>query len=319
MVVAVLTGLAGCGPREEPGDSTDEAALQRPDHTFSVLSYNLGGFTYLDRNGDGQAAEMKPASEQEAVFAIISSVQPDILALQEMGPPEVFEAFRDELAQMGLDYPFQALVQQEGSDRHLALLSRFPLQHIERHTADRYRAGQEELSVKRGFLEAELAVTPTYRFRLFIAQLKSKAFHPAGQTEMRRSEARLLGNHIRRAQQQDPRLNMLVVGDFNDHIGSAPLRLLLGNGAHELIDLRPMDKYGEIWTGFDPEEEVYHRHDYALAHPRMVHAYRPHLSSVVRHPLNAVASHRRPLLLVFDTREGEPAGRHWLPDHEWEE
>lgn len=275
---------------------------------FAVMTYNLGGFTYLDRSGDGQAAEMKPVEEQEAVLTIIQETRPDILALQEMGPPPVLDAFRAQLADRGVDYPFTTLLQQEGSDRHLAVLSRFPLTCVAKHTADRYRSGDFLLAIKRGVLEVDLVIPPAFHLKLFVVQLKSKAFHPAGQTEMRRSEARLLANHVRRAQQAEPQGNLLIVGDMNDHIGSAPLRHLLSAQEEQWIDLRPADEYGEIWTGFVPELEKYHRYDYALASPALAEVYLADESLVVRHPLQAVASHRRPLLLYFQTRPSSAAG-----------
>ncbi len=275
---------------------------------FTVMTYNLGGFTYLDRSGDGQAAEMKPVEAQEAVLTIIEEARPDILALQEIGPPSVLDAFRAQLAGRGVDYPFTALLQQEGSDRHLAVLSRFPLTHVAKHTTDRYRAGDTLWPIKRGVLEVDLVVSPAFPLKLFVVQLKSKAFHPAGQTEMRRSEARLLANHVRRAQQAEPQVNFLIVGDMNDHIRSAPLRHLLSAQEEHWIDLRPADEYGEIWTGFEPELEMYHRYDYALASPALAKVYLANTSRVVRHPLQMVASHRRPLLLYFQTRPSSTAG-----------
>ncbi len=52
--------LVGCGAPDESDPSATMAEATRDAATFSVMSYSVGGFTYLDRNGDGQAAEMKP-------------------------------------------------------------------------------------------------------------------------------------------------------------------------------------------------------------------------------------------------------------------
>lgn len=73
---------------------------------------------------------------------------------------------------------------------------------------------------------------------------------------MRRNEARLLKNHVRGAPRQDPYTNLLVVGTFNDHIDSAAMREITGPGQKHLIDPRPADEAGHIWTWFDVA--VYH-------------------------------------------------------------
>lgn len=283
------------------------------------MSFNVGAYGHMDRTGNGQADNFKPDAEREAVLSIITDTNPDILALQEMGGPNVFKQFRDDLSAAGLEYPFHELLQRDHAEKNLALLSRYPIISAYHHTNDTFSIGDAQVPVQRGFLEADLSISPTYQFRLLNAHLKSKEYHPLGHTEMRRNEARLLNNHVRRALGQHHRLNLLVVGDMNDHSRAAPLRAIMGANQEYLADLLPADAYGEIWTYFDADAELYHRFDYALASPYMVPEYVPEQSRVIRHPANATASPHRPLLLVFRARDMDPSDAPLLPSYEYEE
>ncbi len=307
--------VIGC---ERPATDILQPTRLNPDE-FSVMTFNVGAYGHKDRSGDGQADNPKPEPEREAVLTILTDTQPDILAVQEMGGPLVFEAFRADLAAAGLDYPFHELLQRNYSEKNLALVSRYPIISTYLHTNDTFSIGDAQVPVQRGFLEADISINSTYQFRLLIAHLKSKEYHSLGHTEMRRNEARLLNNHVRRAPGQHHRLNLLVVGDMNDHVRAAPLRAIMGNNQEYLVDLRPADTYGEIWTYHDADAELYHRFDYALAGPYMLPEYVPDKSGVVRHPLNAQASPHRPLLLVFRARDIDPSGAPLLPSYEYDE
>lgn len=321
LLAASMMLLSGCGDAPEPEPVTEAVLVAPPpgDATFSLLSFNLNRFGFADRSGDGQAVEMKPEPEQEAIFTILADVRPDILALQELGGGDVFEAFQATLSERGLEYPFATILEQEGSDFHLALLSRFPFTSLELHTADRYTADGVQVPVKRGFIEADIAVSPTYQFRLILTQLKSKAYHPIGHSEMRRNEARLLTNLIRRYLDRERRLNLMVVGDFADHISSAPLRTITGNQQQFVRPLPLADRYGDTWTHFDADTETYHRYDYMMVSAHMWPEFIPESSGIVRHPLNAAGSNRRPLLAVFHARDLDPRGAAMLPAYEDDE
>ena len=303
-VAALVAGLAaGCGEQQESRPSESERPLD-PER-FSVMTFNVDRYAYQDRTGDGQAADMKPVEEREAVIALIAGTSPDMLALQEMGGGEIFDRFQAELAEAGLRYPFVEMVQQAHSDLHLALLSRYPIVASQRRTDDRYTMRGEEVRVKRGFLEADIRIHPDVELRLLVAQLKSKEYHVLGHTEMRRSEARLLNNHVRQALNEAPDRKLLLVGDLNDHLHSAPVRTLLDGNQHALVDLRPADEQGDVWTDFDRESEVYQRFDYLFASPSLAADYLPGESTVLRHANHQHASRRRPLFAVFRVAEVE--------------
>lgn len=258
---------------------------------FSVMTYNVHGYT-------GAGSKLSP--EHRALIELISSERPDVLAVQEMGNEKAFASFRKELRETGLDYPHATLLSRGKWEVNLALLSRFPLTNVQHRTNDLYRIGSARLRVLRGFLDATVEVAPDYQFRLLCAHLKSKVYHRLGQTEMRRSEARLLSKAVREILAEDPDCNLLVLGDMNDTYRSAPVREVTGRSGGKLIDLRPVDAGGDVWTLFMSGEDRYERFDYLFVNERMLPEVIRDQTRAVRDPLIYKASDHRPLVGVFD-------------------
>lgn len=289
----------GCGGKGEP--SSRSVATDRDE--FSVMAYNLCRYSLADRDGDGQKNDPKPSLEHDAVIELIAAAQPDVLAVQEIGSPSVFEEFRYALRNAGLDYEHAEYLQRGQSEINLAVLSRFPIVSRQPHTDDTYTIGDAKIPVLRGFLDIEIQVNSNYKFRLMDAHLKSKVFHTLGQTEMRRNEARLLNNYVRKILKESPDENLLVLGDFNDTYRSAPLREITGNKQEYLQDLRPHDEAGNVWTHFSPDIDQYDRIDYMLVSRGM----RPEVvfekTRLVSDPRTYEASDHRPLIAVFKDSE----------------
>jgi endonuclease/exonuclease/phosphatase family metal-dependent hydrolase len=264
---------------------------------FSVMSYNVHQYALMDRDEDGVANDPKPADERVAVVELIASERPDVLFLQEMGDEITFDKFRRALRDAGVEYAYSELLRRGNIEANLALLSRFPIVSVQHRTNDWYSIGEAKVKVARGFLDVELQVSPTYRFRLLGAHLKSKVYSPLGQTEMRRNEARLLNKAVRQVMEENPDVKLLVAGDMNDHHRSAPLREVKGRRGGTLIDLRPADSGGDVWTYYQEGEDRYSRFDYLLVnealHKDVVKAY------VVRDPLTYQASDHRPVVVQF--------------------
>ena len=305
----LLTGSffsAGCGKAGDRSTLSVEVA----DGEFAVMDYNLCQYSLMDRDGDGQKNDPKPSAEREAVIELIAAVRPDILAVQEIGSPSVFEEFRYALRHAGLDYEHTEYLQRGQSEINLAVLSRFPIVSRQPHTEDTYTIGDAEIPVLRGFLDIEIQVTPSYTFRLMNAHLKSKVFHTLGQTEMRRNEARLLNNHIRKILKESPDEKLLVLGDFNDTYRSAPLREITGNKHEYLQDLRPTDRAGNVWTHFSPDIDEYERIDYVLVSQGMKRDVMSGKTRVMDDPRTYEASDHRPLIVVFQDSEAPAAEPH---------
>ena len=298
-LTTTLVLLASCHSRDSyPSDPAAGA--------FTVMTWNLSAFGLEDRDGDGQLNDPKPDDARDAICSVLLEARADVVALQEMGNPGLFERFRDDLRSRGLDYPFHEILQVGSGEKNLAVLSRFPVVSHRLHTADRYAIGAEQLPVTRGFLEVEIAVDAHRPFRLLAAHLPDKTVHPLGQTEMRRNEARLLGNHVRRILRENPSAPLVVAGDLGDDPTSAAVREILGEPPFRMTDLRPCDPDGNAWTVFFPGIDRYERRDYLLCSESMLVRQAPAQACVVHHPRLAAASDHRPLLAVFALAPSSP-------------
>ena len=300
--LALLLGAASCRRHAAEGTVAYIPLPHPAADEFSVMSYNLRLYGDEDRDSDGQHKDSKPDDERSAILEVLAAARPDVLAVQEMGEPNFFNAFRTDLMYRGLDYPHAIYLHRGRHQANLALLSRFPIKAYELCTNDQYRIGSTELHVLRGFLDATIQVNPTYNFRIMVAHLKSKVFNQFGQTEMRRNEARLLNNHVRAALKDNPNLHLVVVGDLNDAPDSAPLHEAKGERTHCLEDLRPADQFGDVWTCCSAPLDQYERIDYIL----VSHALKPNVvrekTVAVRHPQALQGSDHRPLLATFKAR-----------------
>ena len=224
----ILLGAAlagGCLPSRADKAKESSAAFPRPAAgEFSVMTFNLHQYALVDRDGVADTLEPKPPEEAAAIVEVVREISPDVLAVQEMGDPAAWAEFKYALRQAGLDYAHEEYLRRGKSILNMAVLSRFPIVAAHSHVDDTYTIGPTQFPLMRGVIEIDVEVNPQYRFRLMVAHLKSKVFHSFGQAEMRRNEARLLNNHVRAALKEDPDLNLLVVGDFNDDPSSAALR-----------------------------------------------------------------------------------------------
>lgn len=91
------------------------------------MSFNLGQYGFSDRDRDGQKNDPKPEAEQEAVARIIHHVNPDILAVREIGSARQLADLQKRLKELELGYAFGEYLPTEHSDYNLAVLSRFPI------------------------------------------------------------------------------------------------------------------------------------------------------------------------------------------------
>ena len=299
-------GGTGCSrfQSETPPPAAQASAFPRPaEGEFSVMTFNLNQYALLDRDGEADTLEPKPPEEAGAIVEVTRQVSPDVLAVQEMGDPAAWAEFKYSLRQAGLEYAHEEYLRRGKSVLNMAVLSRFPIVATNSHVGDTYTIGPTKFPVMRGIIEIDVAVNPQYRLRLMVAHLKSKVFHSFGQAEMRRSEARLLNNHIRDSLKDNPGVNLLVVGDFNDDPSSAALRDITAYKRQRLLhDLRPTDAVGDAWTHRENDDN-YHRIDYMLASDGLMSEVIPEKSFVVRSPILLRASDHRPLVAMFAAAE----------------
>ena len=107
-------------------------------------------------------------------------MQPDILALQEIGGLPFLEELRANLAQLGLVYEYAILMQAEDQERHTAVLSRIAPEAVFRHDDLDFNYFDARTKVKRRLLELVFPLPDGTSFQLFVVHLKSYwTTHPA--------------------------------------------------------------------------------------------------------------------------------------------
>ena len=245
--------------------------------SFTVATYNVKN--YLVESIPGRKA--KPAAARQRVQQVILHARPDVLALQEMGQDRALQDLVTGLKTGGLDYPHHRLMHANDRAIRLALLSRFPITRMVTHTNDQFVADNSRQWVRRGFLEAEIAVSDGYRFSLIAAHLKSKFAVPyARESEIRKREAAVLRSKVEAMLERDPKVNLIVLGDLNDTPDSTAVRTIMGRGTRRLFDPKPfewafaddqfvMERPQVQWTYYFPSGGVYSRVDYVLMSPGM--------------------------------------------------
>jgi endonuclease/exonuclease/phosphatase family metal-dependent hydrolase len=235
-------------------------------------AYNLENYTLAGSD----RTRPKSATARMAVSKVVASVRPDILGVCELGEEAALTDLQNRLRELGMSLPYHEYVEGPDSERHLALLSRFPI--VRRKSLPKVPFdlnGRPEL-VRRGFLDVSIQVNPGYTLRLVGVHLKSKLPSPSGEDLIRRCEADQLRLLVERILSEDPHANLLVYGDLNDTREQPAVRQALGpwGGVFSLHDLPAEDPQGDRWTYYRQFTGVYSRIDYLL----VSRALKPELS-----------------------------------------
>jgi endonuclease/exonuclease/phosphatase family metal-dependent hydrolase len=262
-------------------------------------SYNLENFT------DGKAPDeispqgLKPKSAVAIAtqIRIISEISPDVLGVCEMGSPAMFERFRADLKAAGVDLPHVEYVVAGDEDRHLALLSRYPIVGRESQTDLRFELYGREESVRRGILDVTVQVNAGYRLRCVGVHLKSKLPVPQGEALIRLFEAQKLRQHLDRILASDPKANVLCYGDFNDTRNEPMFQQVVGirGSGSFFTELPCVDALGDRWTHYWKTADQYSRIDYLFSSSGLLPEV--NLSSARIHRADGwnVASDHRPI------------------------
>lgn len=259
-----------------------------------VVVYNLNNYS----TKHDVLVPAKSSISLSAIEEILSSLQPDVLAVCEMGSRKDLSYLQRKLKKAGSDLPYSVWLDAPDSSRHLALLSRFP---IEQNNSCRFvLTNIPEHFVKRGILDVTLRLEDNYTLRLVGSHLKSQKLHVGNydSKQIRLAEAQSLASHIQQILKSSPHANLLVFGDFNDRPTSPTLKMMLGSFP-SLFDLAPSDDRGDRWTYHFRKDDVYSRFDYLLASPELT----PEIVKVgISHPPHwNLASDHRPLYLLIST------------------
>jgi endonuclease/exonuclease/phosphatase family metal-dependent hydrolase len=230
-----------------------------------VLSYNIHHAEGVDK-----------VLDVERIARVISSAQPDLVALQEVDRRAKRSKSVDQPAELsrltGLQVAFGSNIPLEGGDYGNAVLSRWPIVRSENHRLPNVDAGEQ-----RGVLEVHLEAPGT---RTPVVLWATHFDHRSNDAERRASaqsiEARLL-------QQRD--VAALLVGDLNDVPTSSTLTLLSMMWTRTNNDVLPTIPVAK------PARQI----DYVLFRP--VERWRVVETRVLD---EAVASDHRPLLAVLE-------------------
>ncbi|MCI0538567.1 MAG: endonuclease/exonuclease/phosphatase family protein [Verrucomicrobiales bacterium] len=284
--------------------------LDAGERLFTVGTYNVEN--YVEEAAGGRPA--KTAESKAKVRESIRALRADVLALQEVGGPSVLLELRAALSAEGQDYPYWEHVSGWDTNIQVAVLSRFPIVARRPHTNESYLLRGRRFHVSRGFAEVDVQVDPAYTFTLLTAHLKSRRPSPlADEAEMREQEAALLRKFIDRRLSSNPRLNLVVLGDFNDVKDAPSTKTIVGSRAHALIDTRPAEMNGDslpsqipnfaprnvTWTHYYGKEDTYSRIDYILISPGMAREWERSGTCVLALPNWGLASDHRPIIASF--------------------
>jgi len=277
---------------------------------FTVATYNLEFYV------DTPTLSYEPKSEQarSIVRQSIRTMNPDLIALQEVGSTNALLELRAALKKDGLDFPYWQHVQGWDTNLHVAFLSKHPFTSVRHHTRESYLHRGRRFHVLRGFGEVEIEFEKR-RLNFITAHLKSKRqTAEANQEELRLEEARILREKIDQHLQRNSQAHLFVLGDFNDGVGTPVYQTLLGRGKNRLIDTRPHERNGDslpnpnpryeprriAWTHYYAKEELYSRIDMILLSPSLQKFFRPEQSYVLSLKDWGNASDHRPVCVKLE-------------------
>jgi endonuclease/exonuclease/phosphatase family metal-dependent hydrolase len=282
--------------------------------TFRLATYNVE--SYLLRPAGDRAA--KSPESKAKVRESLRAINADVLALQEMGPPEALLELRASLKAEGLDYPHWEHVAGFDTNIFVAVLSKFPIVARHSHTNNSFLLLGRRFRVSRGFAEVDIRVNPRYTFTLLTAHLKSRRQVPeADEADLREQEAIILREILDARLQANPRVNLVLLGDLNDVRDSRSTRTILGRGRAALVDTRPAERNGDnapnpiprydprhiTWTHFYGKEDTYSRIDYILLSSGMAREWKKEGSYVLTLPNWGVGSDHRPVVAAFTAED----------------
>lgn len=279
--------------------------------TFRVATYNVEN--YLDRPTESRS-QPKSAAARAKVRESIHALNPDVLALEEMGELSALMELRNSLKAEGLDYPHWELVSGEDTNIHVAVLSKLPIVARRPHTNETFLLDGRRFRVSRGFAELDIRAAPDFTFTLLVAHLKSRRAVPeADESEQRLQEAKILRRLVDKDFAANPKTRLIVLGDFNDVKNSDSTREIIGHGRFKLVDARPAERNGDAlrsaspwlepreitWTHYYGKEDTYSRIDYILLSPAMAGAWDKRGTCVLTTSNWGVASDHRPIVATF--------------------
>jgi endonuclease/exonuclease/phosphatase family metal-dependent hydrolase len=280
---------------------------------FRVATYNVEN--YLDQPTETRHV-VKSAEAKAKVRESIKAMNPDVLALEEMGTTNALLELRASLQADGQDFAFWEHIQSFDTNIHVAVLSKFPIVARHPHTNEFFLLDGKRFQVKRGFAEVEIQAATNFTFTLIAAHLKSRLTTPeADEAEERLGEARVLRGIIDERLGKNPDAKLIVLGDFNDTKDSDSTKAIIGRGKFKLADTRPAERNGDnsfveniyheprniAWTYFYGADDTYARIDYIWLSPAMKRNWLAGETFIPTIPNWGKGSDHRPIVAAFTT------------------
>ena len=293
--------------------------MRRADGAFSqadtlrITAYNVEN--YLDAPPESRA-HVKSVAARKKIREGILAINPDVLALEEMGTTNALLELRDSLKAEGCDFPFWEHVSGFDTNIHVAVLSKLPIVARHPHAQENFLLDGKRFRVSRGFAEVEIQAAPNFNFTLLVAHLKSRRPVPqADEGDLRLQEATILRGIIDGKLFKNPEARLVVLGDFNDVQNSAPVKTLIGRGKTKLTDTRPAERNGDnlpnenpryephniTWTHHYGAEDSYSRIDYIFLSHAMNRLWLKDETYIATVPNWGVGSDHRPITAAFST------------------
>jgi endonuclease/exonuclease/phosphatase family metal-dependent hydrolase len=279
--------------------------------TLTIATYNVENYVATGRRVEGtyRPAYPKPEAAKQALRAVIRALDADVLALQEMGPAAYLEELQRDLRAGGVDYPHAALAEAADADRHVAVLSRLPLLHVQTQAGLEFRYFDGREKVKRGVLEIDLAAAGG-EVTLYVVHLRSRfteRVDDPGSALCRAGEAEAIRDHVLRRFPDPAAARFLILGDCNDTKDSKPLRLLTKRGKTAITTLLDAaDPRGETWTYTYFKDDTYGRVDHVLVSPGLLSAVVGGRAQIYDGPGVREASDHRPVVVRLELGEKGP-------------
>lgn len=277
-----------------------------------VGTYNLHNFCDEDRISGKkkfQRRAPKPAKEKEAIYRTILKVQPDVLAVQELGGEKWLEEIAEALEARGLSFPYRVLLEGYDSYNRVAIFSRVPFSKIVKLGVPR--------KLTRGLLGVVIPVADGKAFYFYTTHLKSKVSNDIDDPESssrRLREARLVRRLIdygvtdektaakipsvpnmsvpAKIKKAGPPTLFALVGDFNDDPGSAALAPLEASTFATALPAK--GTLGSVATYVNVKRNYFNTFDRIFVSPTIYNKYYvPNSARIADFPWASTASDHR--------------------------
>ena len=293
---AILAAALACllVPHHGAADTTDRVVFA----AWNVRNYMLRPIL----NQEGRTTT--PAKSPESIAAVVETlrkIRPDIIGLTEVGTRKDLADLQRRLRKAGLIMPHTTWVDGPDLERHIALLSRFPLE-VQHDTQTAFQLGGISQRVRRGILDVTVQVRADFLLRIMGVHLKSSRVVPQyDQAAFRRAESLILRDRVEKILESSPGKPLLVFGDFNDTKNSPVVKGVAGRaGTHRSLTILPLaDRTGDQWTYHWIESDEYSRIDYVMVNQPLRRLLLRGGTGLRREKNWFVASDHRPMIVTM--------------------